>query len=300
MREQTIEFRQAYPTASQFSRPVVDGRVAIVANRGLSQPSTARPRPTLQGGGSGLEDGLEIGPAVESAIRAHIQSAETEKELFSRMLDVMSFWLESLLLTEQLLEKRITTMSELVAQADRISKEVKPRFSFSSEPWKPDIALPRSWGQAELTLPSPAVLLRRSQDLFEDAEQLSILSDTAGEPEAHRLLTIRDDLGALVNRLKLQTSQTRAIGRLYTEGRISISEVAELLGVHIPDALHFLEEGGYARGEQPALGALHGLVEELEQLRSTGSRWWQTPELTERAVIATQRMERIDVRGKTR
>ncbi len=118
---------------------------------------------------------------------------------------------------------------------------------------------------------------------------------------AHRCRLAFDGLRAFVARNSHpQADAMLAAGRAYAEGRLSIDEVAAVLGVVVSDAVALLQEQGFHRSVEDLRLSEEGLREKLrairEERRARDGEPNARPELVARDVIASQRIEDIDAR----
>ncbi len=118
---------------------------------------------------------------------------------------------------------------------------------------------------------------------------------------AHRCRTAFDGLTAFVTRhLDPKHAAIIAAGHAYAEGRVSVSEVAAMLGLTVPDAVALLEEHGFRRTVEALRLTDVERAERLEAIReeriARGGVPLSSTELVNRDVIASQRIEGIDAR----
>jgi hypothetical protein len=122
------------------------------------------------------------------------------------------------------------------------------------------------------------------------------------EPVGHRCRHAYDTLGALVRRNDESRDGARKVtARLYAEGRVTLSEVAELLQLPTPDAIVFLEEHGYARPLDVIRLSDDERAKRYAAMRADRrSRNGKAPDearpLVVRNVVASQRIEGVDAR----
>jgi hypothetical protein len=90
------------------------------------------------------------------------------------------------------------------------------------------------------------------------------------------------------------------LGQAYADGRLSIDELASLLGADVPDALAHLEQQGFRRVPEHLRLTAEARHERLSRIREDRlARQGEpapAPELVRREVIASQRIEGIDAR----
>ncbi len=121
------------------------------------------------------------------------------------------------------------------------------------------------------------------------------------EEQAHRCRLAFDGLTALVarNSQPLQ-SAVAAAGQAYAEGRLSIDEVAAVLGSTVPDTVALLEEQGFRRSVAGLRLNAEKRAERLQAIReerlARAGTTTARPEWVAREVIASQRIEDIDAR----
>lgn len=92
-----------------------------------------------------------------------------------------------------------------------------------------------------------------------------------------------------------------AAGTAYADGRLSVDEVAILLGITVPDAIAQLEEQGFRREVDDlrlneAARRERLLAIRSERIARQGNHPEAKPDLVNRDVIASQRIEDIDAR----
>lgn len=129
-----------------------------------------------------------------------------------------------------------------------------------------------------------------------------IPSGRAVRPElAHRCQLALDGLRAFVARHQ-HPDRTRFAfaGHAYADGRLSIDEVAGLLGAEVPDAVAHLEEQGFRRSSEglrlePEVRKARLLKIRADRLTRGGAPVLD-PDLVRRDVIASQRIEDVDAR----
>lgn len=132
---------------------------------------------------------------------------------------------------------------------------------------------------------------------------LEQLAKTSAAPElAHRARTVYDALRAFVRRHDPgHATVMRIVGEQYRRGHLRLQEVAQLLGMSASDAVFELEQDGYARPpEAIALDAAEraAIYHRLRQQRLARSGPPVVdPELVERDVIASERIEGVDARA---
>lgn len=133
-------------------------------------------------------------------------------------------------------------------------------------------------------------------------ETLSSLAVVSDQVEiGHRCRTAFEALLAFVRRNdpKVKAS-AMAAGLAYAEGRLSISEVAVVLGLSVPDAVVTLEEHGFHRPPDRIELTETEEAKLLAKIRrdrlARDGRPIVSRELVVRDVIATQRIEGIDAR----
>jgi hypothetical protein len=130
-------------------------------------------------------------------------------------------------------------------------------------------------------------------------EHLEELAPQVGKPElGHRCRVAFDALAAFVRRnAKPQDHVTRTVGRAYTEGRLSLAEVCSVLGIGRADAIAFLESHGFCRNLDAISLSEDERDEVLDNIRKARLSGPETaPDLADRDIIATQRIEGIDAR----
>jgi hypothetical protein len=134
-------------------------------------------------------------------------------------------------------------------------------------------------------------------------EGLEDLGRKLDEPGlAHRARNAYDALRAFVRRHDPNCAETkRIVGEQYRRGNLQLREVARLLGMSTSDAVFELEQAGYSR----APSAIELTPAEREavyarlrrrRLESSGAPVVE-PELVERDVIASERIESVDARA---
>jgi hypothetical protein len=118
---------------------------------------------------------------------------------------------------------------------------------------------------------------------------------------SHRCRLAFDGLTALIARnTQPMPSAVVAAGHAYAEGRLSIDEVAAVLGMGVPDAVALLEQQGFRRTVEGLRLTAEKRAERLRTIRedrmaragATSAR----PDWVAREVIASQRIEDIDAR----
>ncbi len=91
-----------------------------------------------------------------------------------------------------------------------------------------------------------------------------------------------------------------ADGHAYAEGRVSVDEVAAMLGLTVPDAVAQLEAHGFRRSVEALRLTDAERAERLAAIRAEriarGGVPRSSPDLVNRDVIASQRIEGIDAR----
>lgn len=138
---------------------------------------------------------------------------------------------------------------------------------------------------------------------IEELEKLA--TDHGLETFAHRCRVAHDGLRAFCRRNDPQHDRhTKLIGRAYAEGRLSLGEAAELLGLTPSDAVAFLETHGLCRSlESIALpaGERAAILSRIrEDRRRRGGRPEPSDASIARDVIANQRIEGVDARAWVR
>lgn len=123
----------------------------------------------------------------------------------------------------------------------------------------------------------------------------------AMEPWGHRCRVAYDGVQAFVNRCDDGASErVNLVGRQYAEGSLTIQEVAQLLELHVVDAVVELEIKGFARA--PSVISLEDTEREriLARLRedrcSRNGVYEATREGIARDVVASERIEGVDAR----
>jgi hypothetical protein len=118
---------------------------------------------------------------------------------------------------------------------------------------------------------------------------------------SHRCRLAFDGLTALIARnSQPMPSAVGAAGHAYAEGRLSIDEVAAVLGMGVPDAVALLEQQGFRRTFEGLRLTAEKRAERLRAIRE--DRIARAGEISPRAewvareVIASQRIEDIDAR----
>lgn len=133
-------------------------------------------------------------------------------------------------------------------------------------------------------------------------EELVAMATLVARPEdGHRCRLAFDGLRAFVRRTdpSVQAS-TKAAGRAYSQGRLSVAEVALLLDLSPADAIALLEEHGFNRSLETIALSSEERSARLRKLRS--ERLARAgpppldPALVRRDVLSTQRIEGIDAR----
>lgn len=158
--------------------------------------------------------------------------------------------------------------------------------------------------ETPVTLKDIEPVVSASRSLLENCpiQALEQRGARAGLQElSHRCRLAFDGLASFVARnSKPQPTALAAAGQAYAEGRLSIDEVAAVLGSTVPDAVALLEENGYCRGVQALQLTPEKRRERLAQIRADrlarGGVTTARPEWTAREVIASQRIEDIDAR----
>lgn len=118
---------------------------------------------------------------------------------------------------------------------------------------------------------------------------------------AHRMQRAYSQLAAVTRRNQdPQNHLLHVVGHAYSEGRLCVQEVAEILHCDTPDAVALLENHGFNRPpERIALteDARSRILREVRAERNArGGRPVMDPTFVRREVIATQRTEGIDAR----
>ncbi len=126
-------------------------------------------------------------------------------------------------------------------------------------------------------------------------------SDPSLVPLAHRCRMAFDGLTAFVTRhLDPKHDAIIAAGHAYAEDRVSVGEVAAMLGLTVPDAVALLEAHGFRRSVEALRLTDTERAERLRAIReeriARGGVPHSSPELVNRDVIASQRIEGIDAR----
>lgn len=123
------------------------------------------------------------------------------------------------------------------------------------------------------------------------------------EELSHRCRLAFDGLTALVARnSQPMPSAVAAAGQAYAEGRLSIDEVAAVLGMGVPDAVALLEQQGFRRSVEglrlnaEKRGERLRIIHEDRLARSGAGLTSPRPDWVAREVIASQRIEDIDAR----
>lgn len=150
---------------------------------------------------------------------------------------------------------------------------------------------------------SRAQLVRIAQariDLWPHKNDEQLARRVKGESVAHRCRVALDWLESFVRRNRLLGEPPKIAGRAYAEGRLTLSEVATLLGCETMDAIALLEEHGFCRpAEQAVLSSERraGMFAELDaDRRARKGAPHLREDLIRRDVVATQRIEGIDAR----
>lgn len=95
----------------------------------------------------------------------------------------------------------------------------------------------------------------------------------------------------------------RVMGRAYADGRLSVGEVAVAVAVSAPDTVELLQKHGFVRPPEAQLLSNEQLGAALKRLRDERLRRGGAPfisnELLARDLIATERIEGVDVRSWT-
>lgn len=118
---------------------------------------------------------------------------------------------------------------------------------------------------------------------------------------AHRCRLAFDGLTSFVARNSHPDQHAIATaGQAYAEGRLSIDEVAAVLGLGVPDVVALLEEHGYRRGTEQLRLSDDARRTRLDAIRrerlSRGNGLPNRPDWVAREVVASQRIEDIDAR----
>jgi hypothetical protein len=118
---------------------------------------------------------------------------------------------------------------------------------------------------------------------------------------AHRCHVAFDGLAAFLARnSRPQADALHAAGPAYAEGRLSIDELAAVLGMSPPDAVALLEEQGFRRSMEGVRLPEAARKDKLRAVRDERLARRGEPDLREdlvaREVIASQRIEDIDAR----
>jgi hypothetical protein len=127
-------------------------------------------------------------------------------------------------------------------------------------------------------------------------------AEVHARPEAgHRCRVAYDRLAAFALRHDARAGvQVKSAGHAYMEGRLSIDEVASLVGRPVPDAVTLLEHLGYSRPPDVVMLTEDARREALSKLaydrKERQGRPRSSPELVDRDVVATQRIEGVDAR----
>jgi hypothetical protein len=271
----------------------------------------------------GLPDSGSVN-RIEKRARHTFQQVEPELEEAAvpvdapRLLDDSARVLEQLCVVAALAETadnlRIETFSDFqsrvneVFHAVRLSIRTDPIAPFEADPNFQEVLHTRSE-----TVPDPgtrfpirvtAAFVRAISSLVEfcpidELVRIGEASDTA--ELGHRCRISHDWLRAFVRRHRAEGRETlHIIGRAYSEGRLTLDEAANLLGMPRPDAVAWLEEHGHARDVSVFALAQQDRVTRLQRMRADRLARGGRPVFDERAlareVLATQRIEGVDAR----
>lgn len=248
---------------------------------------------------------------IEIAERAARAPASEPDPL--RILRAGTAWLELFYLSavfwEYVHQHGIRTLDQLhphVAELDRHARAVFPDPAAVAQ----DIAdilgelpsedLPRDWPTMEwsqVVRSFDAIVAECPIDRFEGLGRL------LNQPSlAHRARCAYDALRAFVRRHDPERAEViRIVGQQYQRGNVRIHDAARLLGMSTSDAVFQLEQDGFGRA--PSEIALTESEREAvyQRLRQRRLRRDMSPvadpELVERDVIASERIEGVDARA---
>lgn len=230
----------------------------------------------------------------------YIQEGRSIQDMLDRVVDVLGLQLMSMVVLELARELGLSSLNELSKHREALQQRV--------DQWLPDTRYQRCLESLEVPESEETRLDRPVPDLESQARRvewllaspdLKLLEGTLGElPRALRLRfeAMVSALRAFVARTLQHSQHHQLVGRLFEQGAINAAEVAALLHVSIPDALVFLDEGGYQRSPKVIAPDRAAIFERLSRARERGDRWWEAPELVRRSAVATQRIESIDAR----
>jgi hypothetical protein len=135
-----------------------------------------------------------------------------------------------------------------------------------------------------------------------DAKKVDEVAEVLGRQAlAHRCKLAVDWLRSFVfRRGAAQAVQIKAAGQAYAQGRLSVREVASVIGVSAEEALFLLERHGYFRPYDTARLSIPDRKEKLTQIRADRIARGNAPvldrNLVARDVISSHRIEDLDAR----
>lgn len=264
-----------------------------------SRPRAPRRMLRRPGVASRPRAGRGLHPLSERFVQ-YVREARTQDEMLDRLSDLLGFQLACVVVVERAVELGVDDIRGLADHSEELVALQHQTL--------PDTRWARCLTVFEGHEADEAELDGRLPDLASQAERVEWL---LGSPDLKvveantmrftlevrvRFEAMMAALKAAVARIRRHSDQHRLVGRLFQQGAINAAEVADLLRVPVPDALVFLDEGGYRRETKDIAPDRAAILERLARARERGDRWWEAPELVRRSAIATQRIESIDAR----
>jgi hypothetical protein len=154
-----------------------------------------------------------------------------------------------------------------------------------------------------LCTPNVGRVVRAAKSLLADCPINTLEQDgarTGLQELSHRCRLAYDGLRALIERNAVQSTGSAVARHAYAEGRLSVDEVAAILGMPVPDAVALLEKRGFRRSVDDLRLSAEQRANRLRKIREDRiARAGATParpDWVAREVIASQRIEDIDAR----
>lgn len=271
---------------------------------------------------------IAVGPEIALRSRSpvargrYIQTAEQVSRSLSlendprAVLEACVAWLElfqiSAMMWEYIQQQPIRSLEQLRARAGEVEQHVRSAFPGFDAVMQgilgllpelrgaDDPLLHGDWGQIDW-----AQLVRSFDAVVAECpiEGLELLGRRLDEPDlAHRARNAYDALRAFVRRHDPNCAEIkRIVGEQYRRGNLRLREAARLLGMSTSDAVFELEQDGYSRALSVIALAPPERDAVFERLRrrrleSPGAPTVD-PDLVERDVIASERIESVDARA---
>jgi hypothetical protein len=233
----------------------------------------------------------------DDAVRVVIQSAV-----------ILELMVLGVCVYEALHDEGVTTVEDAMRKGIDLARSAEDRCGLAVEDLANDVIhyLPIQVLESDMRLESISVpllvrMLRSSLGLcpIRDIERIGVAHGQ--ERWAHRARVAYDALRAFLLRNDPQSrQQLRLVGRKYSEGVLTVDEVATLLSLDAEDVGFFLDTHGYAR----SLDRVRLPDDEREQILNAaradrlrrGGRPMLAPDLVARDTIASERIEEVDAR----